>query len=83
MGVWRTIRLVIMGYRKCDETGELMQEGWVLADSIYIKYLKDLDNYLIEWSRQDGLTHLDVSDLRDYYFDNGMYFWTTWYNDED
>ena len=72
-----------MGYRKCDETGELMQEGWVLADSIYIKYLKDLDNHLIEWSRQDGLTHLDVSDLRDYYIDNGMYFWTTWYDDED
>jgi len=72
-----------MGKRKCDETGELMQEGWVLADSIYIKYLKDLDNHLIEWSRQDGLTHLDVSDLRDYYYFNDMYYWTTWYDDQD
>lgn len=60
-----------------------MYEGWVLCDDIYLKYQKDVDNYLYEWSNEEGLHNLDISWLRDYYFENDMYYWTTWYYEED
>lgn len=67
--------------RICSETGETMQEGWVLCDDIYLKYQKDVDNYLLEWSSQDGLDNLDISWLRDYYWESEMYYWTTFYDE--
>ena len=55
--------------RQCSETGEFMYGGWVLCDNIYIKYEKDLDNYLLEWAKDDGLYNFDIEWLRDYYFE--------------
>ena len=71
-----------MGHRICDETKELMQEGWVMADAIYLKYQKDVDGYLMEWAKDDGLKWEDIKELRNHYFDYGMYYWTTWYDDD-
>lgn len=67
--------------RICSETGETMREGWYLCDDIYLKYQKDVDNYLLEWSSQDGLDNLDISWLRDYYWESEMYYWTTFYDE--
>lgn len=73
----------MMGYRTCDETKEPMQEGWFLADAIYLKYQKDVDSYLMEWAKDDNLQWEDIEELRDHYFENGMYYWTTWYDEEE
>lgn len=71
-----------MGMRICEQTKERMVEGWVLCDDIYLKYQKDVDGYLLEWAKDDGLDYDNIEDLRDHYFEEGMYYWTTWY-DED
>lgn len=69
--------------RQCSETGEVMYGGWVLCDDIYIKYEKDLDNYLLEWAKDDGLHNFNIEWLRDYYFNSEMFYYTTWYDEED
>jgi hypothetical protein len=72
-----------MSARICNQTKETMYEGWVLCDDIYLKYQKDVDGYLLEWAKYDGLDYDSIEDLRDHYFEEGMYYWTTWYEDED
>lgn len=69
--------------RQCDVTKEMMDEGWVLDDRTYLKYQKDVDEYLRGWALEDGLHNFDIGWLRDHYFNNEMYFWTTWYEDEE
>lgn len=62
--------------RICSQTKELMEEGFVLLDDFYIKYQSDLDGYLIEWAKDDEYEWDDIEELRDKYFEEGMYYWT-------
>ncbi len=72
-----------MAVRICDQTKEKMYEGWVLCDDIYLKYQKDVDGYLLEWAKDDELEYESIEDLREHYWENEMYYWTTWYEEED
>lgn len=59
--------------RKCDITGEGMNEGWVVGDGeLYFKYKADVERYVEgEWN-----TTLEVA------YDDDSIYWTSW-EDED
>lgn len=75
--------IVRLWARRCDETLQGMNEGWVLCDDIYIKYEQDLDGYLIEWAKQDDLEYEDIEELKQKYYDDGLYYWTAWEEERD
>jgi len=64
--------------RKCDESGEGFDDGWLMADDIYLKYEKDVDGYLIEWATLDGYEYDNIEELKEYYHDNESYYYTEW-----
>jgi len=64
--------------RKCDESGEGFDDGWLMGDGIYLKYEKDVDGYLIEWATLDGYEYDDIEELKEYYHDNESYYYTEW-----
>lgn len=64
--------------RKCDESGEGFDDGWLMADDIYLKYENDVDGYLIEWATLDGYEWDDIEKLKEYYHDNDSYYYTEW-----
>ena len=70
--------IVRLWARKCNESNEGMNEGWVLLDDIYVKYQVDLDGYLMEWAKDDKYEYESIDELRDKYYDDGMYYWTDW-----
>lgn len=73
--------------RKCDITGEGMNEGWCWGDgSFYTKYEKDTIEEIRyrDTSLDLGLDYTKMSDeeLLALYFDNDVFYWTDWYDDE-
>jgi hypothetical protein len=73
--------------RKCDITGEGMNEGWCWGDgSFYTKYEKDTIEEIRyrDTSLDLGLDYTKMSDeeLLALYFDNDVFYWTEWYDDE-
>jgi hypothetical protein len=62
--------------RKCDITGEVMNEGYVIQDGeMYIKHERDLIVYLRSFEGNE-----DLSDelLKEEAYDNDVYYWTEW-----
>ena len=68
--------------RKCDITGEVMNEGYVIQDGeMYIKHECDLIVYL---RGLEGNEDLSDEVLKEEAYDNGVYYWTEWnVEDED
>jgi len=64
--------------RKCDESGEGFDDGFLLLDDIYLKYEKDLDGYLLEWAKDDKYKWETIDELRKKYYDDEMYYYTEW-----
>lgn len=70
--------------RKCDITGEGMNEGYLIEDSItqYIEKQSDL----IKWLRENGDSEYNnASDefILDEAYEQGVYLWTEWYEEGD
>ena len=67
--------------RKCDITGEGMNEGFCLQDGLmYIANEKDLIKKLRE-KEFSGDEYVGVSDedMKEMAYEEGTYYWTTWY----
>jgi len=64
--------------RRCDESGEGFDDGFLLLDDIYLKYEKDLDGYLMEWAKDDEYKWETIDELREKYHDDEMYYYTEW-----
>lgn len=64
--------------RKCDESGEGFNDGFLLLDDIYLKYEKDLDGYLMEWAKDDEYEWETIDELRGKYYNDEMYHYTEW-----
>ena len=67
--------------RKCDITGEGMDEGFCIQDGeMYIKYEEDLIKHLREIEEEKHVT--DEWLMSDWH-QAGYYYWTEWYDDSD
>lgn len=75
--------------RKCDVTGEGMDEGYVVDELTYIKYKKDLIEHLrkldwpttVNWNGTGGTNPKDIKDeqeLMEFFHNEDYYYWTTW-----
>lgn len=73
--------------RKCDITGEGMNEGFCIRDgAMYIKYEKDMIKYLRKIEKEgnpeyDSLVRegrLTDEWLKDDYYNAEYYYWTEW-----
>lgn len=81
----------IYHHRKCDVTGEGMDCGWVCGDDYYIKYEKDLIEYLKQVYNEDfgNYQHdeltgiIDEDKLRDLLYEDGYFYYTEWNDPED
>jgi hypothetical protein len=74
--------------RKCDITGEGMNEGYCIEDGLmYIKYEKDLIKHLRVVENEYnpyGLGDLTDEEMLEEYYDADYYYWTEWEElDED
>ena len=64
--------------RKCDITGEGMNEGFCINDGMmYIEKREDMIKHL----RREfpALYHLNDEDLMETCYNNEYYYWTDWY----
>ena len=77
--------------RICNETGEGINNGYVVEDSYYysekqyaIKHLRTKLGYetLILDEEEQDINTIKDEDLYDYFADEGMVYWDAWY-DED
>jgi hypothetical protein len=70
--------------RKCDITGALMNEGWVVFDDVYVASELALCNYLRIHSEEPEVdAQLTDDQLRDKYYENGSFFYTDWHHATD
>lgn len=61
-------------YRKCDATGEGMNEGWVVGDGdLYFKYERDA----MQWCKDNGYNGIQSA------FDEDVMYWTEWEDEND
>jgi len=77
--------------RRCDVTGEGMDEGWLCGDDYYIKYETDLISYLkgvynqdygnYQKDKMDGI--IDKGKLRELLYEDGYFLYTEWYEEDD
>ena len=82
----------ILYARKCDITGEGMNEGYCIQDGLmYIKYEKDMIKHIREVEKEGNLEYdKDISEgrltddflLNDYY-NSEYYYWTEWECEDD
>ena len=78
-------------YRKCDATGEGMNEGYFIEaspDITYIKYKKDLIEHLrkLDWEDSSGVKSksiVDEDELMEFFHYEEYYYWTTWDGNSD
>ena len=75
--------------RKCDITGEGMNEGYLIEDGfMYIKYDKDMIKHLRKVDEDeiiDKNTHYykkSNDELYEEYYENDYYYWTEWEDHE-
>jgi len=81
--------------RKCDVTGEGMDEGFCIEDGqMYIKYKKDLIEHLrklnwagpFNWDGTGGINSKDIKDdkeLMEFFHNEDYYYWTSWIEEVD
>ena len=80
--------------RKCDVTGEGMDEGYVVDELTYIKYKKDLIEHLrkldwpttVNWNGTGGTNPKDIKDeqeLMEFFHNEEYYYWTSWIDQDD
>ena len=68
--------------RKCDITGEGMNEGYCIEDGMmYIKHDKDMIKHLRKIDEAE--TTKSDDDLTNEYYDNDYYYWTEWECEDD
>jgi len=75
--------------RQCSVTSEGMDEGFLLQETIYVKYEKDLIKLIRaeEWtpSDEDGNEVQSISltddELMDWAYNEEIYYWTDWEED--
>lgn len=61
-------------YRKCDATGEGMNEGWVVGDGdLYFKYEEDA----MQWCKDNDYNGIQSA------FDEDVMYWTEWEDEND
>ena len=78
--------------RKCDITGEGMNDGYIIMDGeMHIKYEEDLIKHLRDVEKEANPKYdKDISEgrltddflLSDYY-ESEYYYWTEWYEGEE
>lgn len=67
-------RIELVYARKCDITGEGMNEGWVVNDGeMHFKYEADA----LQWCIENG--YRDIDDA----YSNDVIYWTEWEEDND
>ena len=70
--------------RRCDATGKGINEGYVVGDGeLYFAEKEHLLEHLRElnWIDSNGRKSMDIIDddeLRDFFFDEDYFYWTTW-----
>ena len=78
--------------RKCDISGEGMDEGYCINDGdMYIKHEKDMLEWLRskEWEFENeygliiNVVKLDDYDLLEWAFNDEIFYWTEWFEKED
>ena len=82
------MKTIIKYARKCDITGEGMNEGYCIGDGLmYIKYEKDMIKHLREmdfcFEDEEG-NPIDVnsfsdSELMEWSYNDEYHYWTDWY----
>ena len=66
--------------RKCDITGEGMNEGFCICDGeMYIKHEQDLIAHLRNIEPEK---HVSDEQLKDIYYNAEYYYWTEWDDDD-
>lgn len=75
--------------RKCDVTGEGMDEGYCIEDGfMYIKYKKDMIKHLYDIFKSE-YPNIDINTISEEYLENkyceeeDYYYWTEWYEEDD
>ena len=64
--------------RKCDITGEGMNEGYIVGEGMmHVKYEKDLIALIRSWGVDDNNELSDDFILSESY-ENGEYYWSEW-----
>lgn len=64
--------------RKCDESGEGFDDGWLMGDFIYLKYEKDVDEKLIDWAINEGYKSWSLERVKEHYHELGSYYYSEW-----
>jgi hypothetical protein len=67
--------------RRCDVTGEPMNEGWCWGDGMF--YTATEESTITEL-RKEYPSKVNITDdeLMQYAYDNEVLYWTEWYSDE-
>lgn len=75
--------------RKCDISGEGMDEGYIIDDGfMYIKYKKDMMKHLYDIFKSE-YPDTDISTISEEYLENkycteeDYYYWTEWHEEDD
>ena len=68
--------------RKCDVTGEGMNEGYLVNDDTYVKYEADLIKLIRSWN-VDEYNELSDEFILNESYNNEEYYWTVWEDESD
>jgi hypothetical protein len=67
--------------RRCDVTGEPMNEGWCWGDGMF--YTATEESTITELRKEyPSKVHITDDELMQYAYDNEVLYWTEWYSDE-
>jgi hypothetical protein len=67
--------------RRCDVTGEPMNEGWCWGDGMF--YTATEESTITELRKEyPTKVHITDDELMQYAYDNEVLYWTEWYSDE-
>lgn len=86
------MKTIIKYARKCDITGEGMNEGYCIQDGLmYIKYEKDMIKHLREmvfcFEDEEGniidVNSFSDSDLIEWAYNDKYHYWTDWFDTID
>jgi hypothetical protein len=65
--------------RDCSFTGELMNEGWLTVNDLYISTEEELISWLRREVQEPEIDNeLTNDELREKYYENGTFFYTEW-----
>lgn len=67
--------------RRCDVTGEPMNEGWCWGEGMF--YTATEESTITELRKEyPSQVHITDDELMQYAYDNEVLYWTEWYSDE-